>query len=238
MKFFKSSFAVALFFTLCWTALGGGSQPGESAAPVPNVYIASPELPPTLKRVLILPLAGELSSADLAGGCQMLDPVLRASLIKTGRFEVVAADPEALRSCTGKMSWTGTEVLPRDFFASLKNVYGCDGVLFCELTVFRPAPPLAVGLRLKLVDAQTGKMIWAADEIFDADNLSVAKDAQQFQRRRQPHHNVIYYTYSFLAWCVNTPTRSALDDQWNILHSPRYFGEYSSEKLLDTLPQR
>jgi len=37
---------------------------------------------------------------------------------------------------------------------------------------------------------------------------------------------------------VNTPTRSALDDQWNILHEPRYFGEYSAEKLLATLPQR
>jgi len=31
---------------------------------------------------------------------------------------------------------------------------------------------------------------------------------------------------------------SALDDQWGILNSPRYFGQYSAEKFLQTLPER
>jgi len=234
MKAFNSllllGFLVAVF---SWTALGD-----ESGTPVANVFLSSPELPPTLKRVLVLPLACDGSGANLADGCQMLDPVLRALLIKTGKFEVVAADTETLRRCTGKMSWMGTEVLPADFFSGLKNIYGCDAVLFCQLTVFRPSPPLAVGWRLKLVDSATGKIIWAADGIFDASNLSVAKEAQTFQRREQPHHNLIYDVYSFLAWCVHTPTRSALDDQWNILHSPSYFAEYSAQNLLETLPQR
>lgn len=234
MKSWKTAFLFA-FSTLflCSTAPGDDGNP-----PTANVFVSSPQLPTTLQRVLVLPPACEEPGVNLSDGCQMLDPVLRAALIKTGRFEVVAASPEALRGCTGKMSWTGTEVLPPDFFDSLKRVYGCDGVLFCELTVFRPTPPLAIGWRLKLADAGTGKIIWAADDVFDAGNLSVARDAQRFQRREQPRHNIIYYTYSFLAWCVNTPTRSALDDQWNILHSPRYFGKYSAETLLKTLPQR
>jgi hypothetical protein len=231
---------LVLFLSLLLSrpVLGDDSKSADSGVPVANIFISSPQLPATFKRVVVLPMASEESSADLADGCQMLDSVLRTALIKTSRFEVVPATPETLRRCTGQASWTGTETLPPDFFTGLKDVYGCDGVLFCELTIFRPTPPLAVGWRLKLADAGTGKIIWAADEIFDANNLNVAKDAQQFQRREQPHHNAIYYTYSFLAWCVNTPTRTALDDQWNVLHSPRYFGEYSAEKLLQTLPQR
>jgi hypothetical protein len=210
----------------------------ESATPDANVFVSSPELPPTLKRVLVLPLANDGVGANLSDGCQMLDPVLRAALIKTGRFELVTVDTETLRRCTGKMSWTGTEVLPANFFSGLKNIYGEDAVLFCQLTTFRPSPPLAVGWRLKLVDAQTGKIIWAADGIFDASNLTVAKNAQAFQKREQPHHNVIYDVYSFMAWCINVPTRTALDDQWNILHSPSHFADYSAESLFATLPQR
>jgi hypothetical protein len=234
MKALNSLFLAGLLMAVFSCAALGD----QSATPAANVFSASPELPPTLKRVLVLPLTCEGSEMNLSDGCQMLDPVLRASLIKTGEFEVVAADPETLRRCTGKMSWMGTEVLPADFFTGLKNIYGCDAVLFCQLTQFRPSPPLAVGWRLKLVDVETGKIIWAADGIFDAGKLAVAKDAEAFERREQPRNKVIYEVYSFLAWCINVPTRSALDDQWSILHSPSYFAEYSAQKLLDTMPQR
>ena len=234
MKFFLFyTLSAVLTFSLCRPALGD-----DSSALTPNVFVSSRQLPTTLKRVVVLPMASETSDANMTESCKMLEPVLHGELIKTGKFEVVTADPEALRSCTGRSSWTGTEIMPSDFFGNLKQIYGCDAVLFCELTEFRPTPPLAVGWRLKLVDAGTGQIIWATDEIFDAANLDVAKDAERFQRSEQPHHNIIFYTYTFLAWCVHTPTRSALDDQWNILHSPRYFGEYSAEKLLTTLPAR
>jgi hypothetical protein len=89
-----------------------------------------------------------------------------------------------------------------------------------------------------LAEVKTGKILWATDEIFDAGNKNVAREAEQFEKAQQPRHNFFYGAYSFLAWCVDTPTRSALDDQWNILHSPRYFGEFSVEKLVKTLPAR
>ena len=226
---------LAVFAVLSgWTALAGVSSP----PPEPNVFISSPILRGDLKRVLVLPLACDESDGSLSDGCQMLDPVLHSALTKTAKFEVAVTTPETLRRCTGKLSWTGGEVLPADFFSSLRNVYGCDAVMFCQLTVLRASPPLAVGWRLKLVEVKTGKILWATDEIFDASNLSVAKSAQRFQKREQPHHSVFYGAYSFVAWCLNTPTRSALDDQWNILHSPRFFGEYSLENLLQTLPKR
>lgn len=231
MKLFSTASLIALYFVLTeGTAL--------AALPPANIFLASPQLPAGLKRVLELPLACDGLNGNLSDGCQMLDPVLEAALIKTGKFEVVPADPETLRHCTGRLGWTGGEALPANFFSSLTQVYGCDAVLFCELTVFRPSPPLAIGWRLKLTDAKTAKIIWAGDEIFDANNLSVARSAQEFEKREQPHHNVFFDVYSFLAWCVNTPTRSALDEQWNILHSPRYFGTYSAEQLLKTLPKR
>jgi hypothetical protein len=218
--------------------LAGNIGRADDANKPLNVFVSSPTLPPDLKRVLVLPMEGGQSAGEVSGGCQTLDPVLRAALVKTGKFEVVAADPETLRSCTGQPGWTGEETLPVNFFANLRQVYGCDAVLFCELTTFRPNAPMAIGWRLKLAEAKAGKILWATDEIFDAGNKGVAKEAEEFERLQQPHHTFLYGAYSFLAWCVDTPTRSALDDQWNILHSPRYFGEYSAEKLVKTLPVR
>jgi hypothetical protein len=231
---------VLTFLMVVFMVTGGGKAVADSngGLPSPNVFISSTVLPSGLKRVLVLPLAPGRQDADLSDGCDTLDGVLQAELIKTGRFEVVAATPETVSSCTGSPTWTGEEVLPANFFSSLKNVYGCDVILFCELTECRSVAPLAIGWRFKLVDANTGKILWAADEVFDASNLSVAKDAEKFQKSRQPRQGIFYQAYTFLAWCIHVPTRSALDDQWNVLHSSRVFGEYSADKLLETLPKR
>jgi hypothetical protein len=239
MNIFASNRRLTLYSLLfAGLFLAGGIAGADDTDKSLNVFVSSPNLPPDLKRVLVLPLVCGQSAGDVSGGCQILNPVLCGALVKTGKFEVVAADPETLRSCTGQLGWTGEETLPVNFFDSLRRVYGCDAVLFCELTAFRSDAPLAIGWRLKLADAKAGNILWAADEIFDAGNKSVAKEAEQFEKAQQPRHNIFYNTYSFVMWCVDTPTRSALDDQWNILHSPRYFGEYSAEKLVKTLPAR
>jgi hypothetical protein len=203
-----------------------------------NVFISSPALPKDLERVVILPLTCEVSRVDLSSGCETLDPIFQAELVKAKKFEVVPVGSEMLRSLTGRPGWTGTEILPADFFDSLQRAYGCDAVLFCQLTTFRAYAPLAIGWRLKLVDARTQKIIWAADEIFDTSEPLVTKSAEQFQKQQQ---NVHGETKSLLKTLLNFADRqppSALDDQWTILNSPRYFGQYSVAKLLKTLPGR
>jgi hypothetical protein len=203
-----------------------------------NVFTSSPVLPKDLKRVLVLPLAFKEPRADLGSGCEMLEPVLQSELAKTRKFEVVPVGAEMLRSLTGRFAWTGAEILPADFFDSLRRAYGCDAVLFCQLTAFRAYAPLAIGWRMKLVDVRSQKIIWAADEVFDAIEPAVAKGAEQFQKQQQ---NVHGETKSLLKTFLKLADReplSALDDQWAILNSPRYFGQYSAAKLLQTLPER
>jgi hypothetical protein len=203
-----------------------------------NIFRASAVLPPDLKRVVVLPLAHDESRAELAPGCEMLDPVLQAELIKTKKFEVVPVGAEALESLTELPSWTGSEILPAKFFDSLKRVYGCDAVLFCQLTTYQPYAPLAVGWRMKLVDVSTQKIIWAGDMIYDADNAVVAKDAREFQKQQQGSPPAAKKIFNFVSNWIYHGTTPATEDQWIILTSPRLFGEYSAVKLLQTLPER
>jgi hypothetical protein len=200
----------------------GPAQPAPAAPPhdpSDNTFQASPNLPVDLRRVAVLPLAWEGSSTDLSQGGATLEPLLLAGLIQTKKFEVVAVTPEALHHQTGRPSWTGAESLPADFLDSLQRVYGCNAVLFCQLTTYRAYPPLAVGWRLKLVEARTGRILWAADKVFDEKPPTAL--------------NQTWHHYVAELGVGHDPA-----DDWLIENSPRKFGEYTIGQVLSTLPNR
>jgi len=185
-----------------------------------NVYAYPPKLPLDFQRVAVLPLAAETALGDLPEGCEALTPVLWEQLVKTRKFEAVAVNADKLRSRTGRAAWTGTENLPPDFFAFLRREYGCDAVLFAELTAYHAYAPLAVGWRLKLVDARSGQIIWAAEEQFDATRPAIAQAARHFGQ-----HQPVFQL-------------AGDESNWVALNSPRQFGRYSAAALLETLPER
>ncbi len=184
-----------------------------------NVFAYPARLSSDLQRVAVLPLACGSTADNLPAGCETLEPVLRAQLAKTRMFETVAVDREKLRAATGRAAWTGTETLPPDFLKSLRREYGCDGVLFSEVTVFHAYAPMAIGWRLKLVDARSGMILWAADEVFDASQPAVARAAKNF-----------YKSSSLFDF--------SREKSWEMMHSPSRFGGYAVAALLATLPPR
>ena len=184
-----------------------------------NVFAYPAKLSLDIRRVAVLPLATGSDSADLTDGCGALGPVLTEELDKKKRFEVVTVDADGLRRATSKASWSSTETLPANLMGYLRRQYACDAVLFTELTAYRAYAPLAVGWRLKLVDARSGEVIWAADELFDAAQPAVYKSSQQFAGQR----------VKWLFWH---------DQNWVAANSPRQFGRYSAAALLGTLPER
>ena len=182
-------------------------------------FTGSDRLPGYIKRVAVLPLACDVKRTDLAVDCDMLRPILDAEMIKTKKFEVVEVAPEELWRATGRKDWTGGELLPANFLDALKTEYGCDAVLFSQLTEFRAYPPLAIGWRLKLVDVRTQKTIWACDEDLDAGRPEVLAAARHYQQKDQRQ--------------LDNNTAA-----WRVAHSPRWFGQYSVAILFNTLPAR
>jgi hypothetical protein len=206
--------SVWLMMVMGWVGVGRAADGRPD-----NVFIYPPALSANLQRVVMLPLISEGQGAGLAEGCEALQPILLEGLEKSKRFEVVSASADILRGGSGRLSWTGAEELPADFFGSLKREYGCDGVLFCQLTVFHAYGPPVIGWRLKLVDARTREILWAVDQVFEANDVVTAKKPWQFLRG---------------------PDKSeAIDEnRWEVLNSPRQFGQYTVAKVLETLPKR
>ena len=220
-KRWRTGWPVGLL-AFCAFASGCQSAPPTAAHShrhADNVFVYPPKLSLDLRRVAVLPLAAESTGGDLPDGCAALTPVLREQLVKTKRFEVVSVDAATVKSHTGQANWTGAESLPPDFLEFLRREYGCDAVLFSEVTAYRAYAPLAVGWRLKLTDARSGQIMWAADEIFDAKQPAVAHAAERFE---QPG----------FAWPL------VGRENWVADNSPRQFGRFAAATLLDTLPDR
>jgi hypothetical protein len=239
----------------CLAGLAAGAFLTGCAAPVnqmlsptpdfrtENVFRYSAALPANIKRVTVLPLACDNQRSDLRDGCETLDPILLGEVIRAKKFEVVSASPDLVRNRTGRCTWTGTEILPRDFFSALREVYGCDAVLFCQLTVFRAYAPLAVGCRMKLVDVRTRQTLWAVDDLVDAGQPAVLAGLEHYRQtqvktpdadRESPLNQLLDLPLSY-AEVKSSPTSQ---ESWLMRNSPQRFGQYAAAQLLTTLPNR
>lgn len=184
-----------------------------------NVHRADSHLSRRIRRVAVLPLIADEQQANATAGQETLQPVLRDELGRTGKFELVFVTREQLRQWTGRIEWSASDKLPPDFFKALREEFGCDAVMFCQLTRFHAYPPLAVGWHLKLVDARKPRTLWAVDEVFEAGNPAIVTGARRFQQSQ--------------------PAASpALAASRSILSSPRRFGHYTASLALATLPER
>ena len=184
-----------------------------------NVYCATNVLPPTLRRVAVLPMTQDESGVAAEEGVANLEPMLVAELRKRNAVEVVVVAREDLRLWTGQPLWKAETPLPTNFFQKISAATGCDAVLFCRLTVYRPHPPLAVGLATKLVECPRRTVFWSVDEVFDASSAPVVSAAEAYG-----------------AYELNLPSPQL--DGSAVLLSPRRFGQYAAHAVVATLPGR
>jgi hypothetical protein len=197
-----------------------------------NIYRQAEFLPAELRRVAILPLTTPDSKALLASGVDNLETTVYAELEKTGRFEVIPVSREQLREWTGQASWKADEALPRNLLQRLREGTGCDGVLFCELIRYQPYEPMAIGWKFELIDGgvavkdahapskdPANRILWSADEVFDAGDVEVTTAAR------------VYYSQ-------HLRNETPVSDSSTVLGSPSRFGQYTLNALFATIPRR
>ena len=141
---------------------------------------------------------------------------------KTGRFEVIVGDRERLNQMLRMQTFSAEDRLPQDFLQKVRDEFGCDAVMFSVLTHYRPYPPLAVGWKLRLVDAVDGQTWWTVDEVFDATDDRVAVGARKFQEKNMKYNGAI----------------PVLQDTFTVLLVPRQFGMYTVRAVVETMPVR
>jgi len=184
-----------------------------------NVFQEEPFLPANIRRIAVLPMSSLTEDADTAFGRDTLSPVLMSELSRVRQFELVAVSTDDLRLLSGRSVWNPEDKLPVEFFERLKDKYGVDAVLFSRLTLYRAYEPLAIGWRLKLIDADEPHILWAVDEVFDSRVPTVAVAAIRYSQD-------------------NPDTSTSLLDSRSVLMSARRFGEYTVNAVVQTIPGR
>lgn len=171
------------------------------------------ELKGQLSRVAVLPMfKGEYDHMDLS----LIEENIRLELAKLGLFEVISVDPEAMKELFAEERFSSIGVLPAQLIEKLHARYALDGLLFLDLSYFKAYQPVGIGIRAKLLNSDSGKLVWAADEIFDSSNPEVSNAAHKFYKKE-----------SIIAF--------PLQNTKSVLHSPGRFSKYVGNSLFSTI---
>jgi hypothetical protein len=174
------------------------------------------QLPFTLRRVLLMPVAG--GSVAPEESTMELNPVFATELQKQNRFEVVTLTREECRRRFHAAEFSSVTALPHDFVATVQREYGADGVLFVDVTAFKPYRPLALGVRAKLAafDGDV-RLLWSFDNVFSATDADVANGARNHYLESDRHGVPADFTQG-------------------ALQSPSRFAGYIAAEMFETLP--
>jgi hypothetical protein len=157
--------------------------------------------------------------APSEGSLDELDAALTQELARTSLFELVPISRQTLDSHFGRRQFSSVEVLPDALLATLRTDYGVDGILFTDLTSYRPYQPIAIGLRSKLIDAHSGQVRWAFDHLFDAGNLETVRAAEGYYLATNPPPPVIEPKYYSGAAVLQSPSRFTKYVAWEAFRS-------------------
>jgi hypothetical protein len=168
-----------------------------------------------IRRVVLLPLwSGAAAPVESAAA---LDPVVVSALQEVNRFEIVTLSREECLRRFHAEALSSAAALPHDLMAGLKREFAADAVLFVDLTTFRAYRPLVLGLRAKLATLDGTRLIWTFDNVFSADDPTVANAARHF------------FLGADRSGVPADLTRAALQ-------SPSRFAAYATATMFATLP--
>jgi hypothetical protein len=207
-----------LVLTGCGTLPMGDTVRGPVYAPA-NVHRSVELLPITMRRVALLPATARIGEVE-ASGADAVSGLLLAELQRQHRLEVFHVNHADLARWSGRRDWAVSDQLPADFLESVRKHTGAEAVLFPEITTYRAYPPLAIGLRMTLVEVQSARVLWAVDDLLDAGNPQVSNGARQFYLDQ-----------------MKGGSETPFDSQ-SVLDSPRRFSRYVIATLLGTMPDR
>lgn len=64
--------------------------------------------------------------------------------------------------------------------AEIRKRLRCDAVLFGQVTSYKPYPSTQIGLFLRLIDLQDGKLAWAVDDVWDTTQRETVRQIKNY----------------------------------------------------------
>jgi len=126
-----------------------------------------------IRRVAVLPFVDRSRYAEAS---ERLTEAFTLELRKTRKFDVMA--------CRAEMPLARLATQRSDFDAVEARLLGetlnVDAVVLGEIVEYEPYKPIAIGLRVLMIDTRSGRVVWTVDETLDTSELAAANLARQY----------------------------------------------------------
>lgn len=201
---------LALVALPCCAFLGGPE-------PVPEAErIAAAWRSPTIdghkiRRVVVVPFQ------DLTGHPEATRAVQQSVIDEIQRlqpFEIFHANNERILTREEEEHFLNAGTIDKEALVRVSREHHADAVLYGAVTRFRAYEPMLVGIKLNLVSAGAGDVVWSVSALFDAGDASCARDV---------HH-----------WFANHADQRTGADWRTTLLSPARFTSYASSRVVAT----
>jgi hypothetical protein len=177
--FVKSGFFVSFLFpAVCMVA--GLTSGCAATPPSPSqriaTYISTALAGDPPARIVVVPFASPVSQPE--AGQTVTQAVARAM---QGALccDLVSPAPGDERLAAESVLWQSGRV-DVDSLVVAQKAYLADAFLFGSVTQYKPYDPPVLGVKLRMLSARTGDLIWAAEALFDSHEADVRSMAARY----------------------------------------------------------
>jgi len=176
-------------------------------------HVAHEGLPPSVRRVVVVPFQTPHDDRALR---TWVTEAFAIELQKAGGLETIAApqDDDKLGAEAGL--WRRGCVRPETIIQAQKR-YRADAFLFGTITHYKPYDPPMLGVKVQMISARSGLVLWAATGVFDAADKRVNACAR--------------------AYFNDTARKGSIYGERLVLMSSRLFAQFVAHEVVAALEQ-
>jgi len=207
--------AALLKATLPFLVLLGGCAREHVESNHTSFYLSPEYNLRSVRRVLIVPFNYTGTDPNIAAD---LVNALGLQLQKSGLFEVVFGERVLKKLDDADSVWV-KGVFNVDAVQEARKKFQADAIVFGTITHYYPVEPAAMGVRLQMISAETGVVLWSADAAFDSSQRAVSDAVKRYYKENYAKD------YSLYGWKV-------------VLVSTRRYADFVSHEMVRTLADR
>lgn len=161
----------------------------RAKAPLIGSYNKSDELyTSNIRRVIVIPFAYESDREEVV---REVTEAVAIELQKTGELDVVLPYENIGLFLEGRQLWYKGSI-KSEILIEAKRRFGADAIISGAITHYKPHKPLVLGLKLGMINTDTGSLLWSFDGIFDSNETRVTNMAKSFFEKSSQKEQSIY----------------------------------------------
>ncbi|MGR3179101.1 MAG: hypothetical protein ACUZ8E_13700 [Candidatus Anammoxibacter sp.] len=143
----------------------------------------------SIKKVLIVPFLYRNGPEKISA---TITETFVVELGKAGLFQILnpSVKPTELIGASSTL-WDG-EGIDVDVLIKARKKYGIDAILFGKITSYKPYIPLVLGMKITMISALSGNILWSIEGDFDSDQKDVVHFAKSYYKKNYRKDQSLY----------------------------------------------